>query len=297
VGIWEGISEVFAPAAEWINTNVIQPALAFFGEMWTKIKEIFQPAADWFKGVFDKVYNFLKPVINNIKIIVTGLWDIIKAVFSVVANWFNDKVIQPVVNKVAPLWNKLKTAASDAWEGIKSVFSKVSDFFKETFSKAWTKVKEVFSTGGKIFDGIKDGIVNAFKTIVNAIIKGINKVVAVPFNAINKVIGKIRGVSIAGISPFGGLSDISVPEIPLLAKGGIVDSATLAVIGERGKEAVLPLENNTEWMGMLANMLYQRLGGNTPIILNVDGNTFATTAISTINRHTEQTGQLALNIV
>jgi hypothetical protein len=111
------------------------------------------------------------------------------------------------------------------------------------------------------------------------------------------VIGKIRGVSIAGISPFSGLKDINVPEIPLLAKGGIVDSATLAVIGERGKEAVLPLENNTEWMTKLANMLYQRLGGNTPIILNVDGKTFATTAINTINRQTAQTGQLALNIV
>lgn len=43
--------------------------------------------------------------------------------------------------------------------------------------------------------------------------------------------------------------------VPMLAKGGIVDGATTAIIGEAGKEAVLPLENNTGWMEDLARKL------------------------------------------
>lgn len=54
--------------------------------------------------------------------------------------------------------------------GIKSVFSNVSTFFKDTFTTAWSKVKEVFSKGGKIFEGIKEGIAEQFKKIVNSLI-------------------------------------------------------------------------------------------------------------------------------
>jgi SLT domain-containing protein len=123
------------------------------------------------------------------------------------------------------------------------VFSTVATFFKNTFESAWTAVKKVFSTGGKIFNGIKDGIVTAFKKIVNAIITGINKVVSIPFNAINKVLDKIRSVNIAGAKPFSNLGSISVPQIPQLAKGGIVNKATLAEIGEgKSAEAVIPLD-------------------------------------------------------
>ena len=69
------------------------------------------------------------------------------------------------------------------------------------------------------------------------------------------------------------------------------------MIGEQGKEAVVPLENNTEWL----DMLEERLSGNrdvtTPIILNVDGKTFAQTSIKTINELTAQTGTLGLRVM
>lgn len=43
--------------------------------------------------------------------------------------------------------------------------------------------------------------------------------------------------------------------VPMLAKGGIVDSPTFAMIGEAGKEAVMPLENNTGWISDLAQKI------------------------------------------
>lgn len=170
-----------------------------------------------------------------------GLWDKIKSVAS-------------------SAWEGLTNGAKKAWSGIKSIFSKVGSFFSETFSKAWQKVKDIFSTGGKIFDGIKDGIVTAFKDIVNRLIRGINKVVSVPFNALNKVLDKIREVEIAGFSPFKGLiSEISVPEIPELEYGGVLKKGQIGLLEGKGAEAVVPLEKNLGWIKKIAAELSRSL--------------------------------------
>lgn len=184
-----------------------------------------------------------------------------------------------VKNITKKAWTALTDGAKNAWNGIKSIFSKVGSFFKETFSKAWTAVKNIFSAGGKIFNGIKDGIASAFKTIVNGLITGINKVVALPFNAINKMLNKIRNISILGVEPFKKLwsqDPVAVPQIPKLAKGGVVDKATLAMIGEAGKEAVVPLEKNTQGLKKMAGMVAEELKtsglGNVNVVYN---NTFS----------------------
>lgn len=121
--------------------------------------------------------------------------------------------------------------------------------------------------GGKIFDGIKYGIINGFKAIVNAIIKGINKVVAIPFNGINGALRKIRDISFLGISPFKGLiKEISVPQIPQLATGAVIPPRQkfLAMLGDQkhGTNIEAPLETikqanrevMQEFMGAFSNL-------------------------------------------
>jgi SLT domain-containing protein len=93
------------------------------------------------------------------------------------------------------------------------------------------------------------------------------------------------------------LPTISVPQIPKLAKGGIVDEATLAMIGERGKEAVIPLENNTAWMDILAEKLASRQKGPEKIVLMLDGRELGWANINSINSITRQTGSLQLQLV
>lgn len=175
--------------------------------------------------------------------IIEALWETVKAIFK--AGFDN-----------------LKDRAFDAWEGIKTVFSKVADFFGDTFSGAWERVKAVFSTGGKIFDGIKEGIVSAFTATVNAIIRGINKVVTVPFESINDILDKIQGIEVLGISPFEGLvSRINIPQIPELAYGGILKRGQLGLLEGKNDEAVIPLQNNIEGMRRIAGMLAEEMGG------------------------------------
>ena len=90
--------------------------------------------------------------------------------------------------------------------------------------------------------------------------------------------------------------NLSEIHIPRLAEGGIATHSILANIGERGKEAVLPLENNTEWMDTLADRIN---GRNTPtkLVLMVDGRELGYAAIDSINGITQQTGVLQLQLV
>lgn len=181
------------------------------------------------------------------------------------------------------------------WEGIKKTFSKVGDFFKDIFGKAWAAVLGVFTTGGKVFNGIKEGIVDTFKVVVNGIITGINAVVKLPFQGLNSILDKIHAVSIAGIKPFDWLTwRAPIPQLPKLATGGIVNSATTALIGEAGAEAVLPLENNTGWMDILAERIANRNNTPSKIILAVDGKELGWATINSINGITKQTGNLQL---
>ncbi len=257
---WDWIKGIWEKVANWINEKVVQPMVKFFQNLWTKIKEIFGNVKEWFVEKFQLA------------------WEGIKQVFSVFVDYFkmqweNVKLIFSVVKDV------LTGNFSDAWEGIKKIFSNFTSFF----SGLWEKIKNTFSAlGSKIGDAI-GGSVKA----------GINKVITWIENTINKAIGLINGAiglinKLPGVS-VGKLNKLSLPR---LAKGGIVDSATVAMIGEAGKEAVVPLENNTEWMDKLA----AKIGGNKPtkVILKVGEKELGWATIDAINGITEQTGGLQL---
>lgn len=173
------------------------------------------------------------------------------------------------------MWDNFWQGASNAVEGVKNVIFNLGNYIVNILAKAWQKVKDVFSTGGKIFTGIKDGIVTAFKAIVNAIIGGINQVISIPFNKINDVLTSIRNFDIPVVGRvFSWLPSLPVPQIPKLAKGGIVAQPTMAVVGEAGREAVMPLENNLEWLDILADKLASRIGSNGgSYIIQLDGRT------------------------
>lgn len=197
---------------------------------------------------------------DKIKEAGAAAWEWIKNAWSAAGEWFSN-IGQSISEGVSKAWAKLKQGAADAWEGIKSVFSKVGSWFRDIFSDAWTKVKNVFSAGGKIFDGIKDGIITAFKKVVNAIIRGINKAISVPFNGLNTVLDKITGVDIAGVKPFGFIKwRATAPEIPELARGGVLEKGQVGLLEGDGAEAVVPLERNVGWIRRLAGELSRNLG-------------------------------------
>lgn len=299
----EWFSEKFTAVKDAIIT-VITPILDFFSEVWAKIKEFFTPAVEWFKELFSSVWQTIKDIWDNITGFLEGCWELIKVVFTPVAEWFKEKfssawngikdifsavkgwftdrwdeikaVFSPVADyfseKFNDGWDKIKNAFSkagsffsDLWEEIKKPFSTVATWFRDTFSEAWQNVKDVFSTGGRIFEGIKEGISGVFTTVVNGIIRGINNVIEVPFDAINSALRKIRDVSIAGVEPFADkIHEIDVPHIPELARGGVLRKGKWGFLEGDGDEAVVPLEKNTRWIDEVASRIIGAMPGGIP---------------------------------
>ena len=277
--IWDKIKTTFSVVASWVNDYIFKPIMQYFNPViqfytqafkiilelgkgcWEAIKAVWTVASEWFDTyviqphikIFTTLWEFVKTASET-------AWDFIKGTWTAVSTWFNSTVIQPVSKFFTGMWDGLKSGATKAWDGIKAVFTPITKWFKEKFTAAWTAVKNVFSTGGKIFDGIKDGITSAFKNVVNAIIKGINKVIAVPFNAINDMLESIREVNIAGVKPFEDLiTRFSVPQIPTLQSGGVLAKGQVGLLEGNGAEAVVPLENNKMWIAKTARDLRNAL--------------------------------------
>ena len=222
----------------------IEELIPALGQIWDSIHDnLVVPASEKLAEMWDGVKKGAK-----------GAWKGMKTVFKNAGEWYGTNVGKPIKDKFSGVWKKLKSGAADAWGGIKTAFGTVSDWFKDTFSEAWQKVKDVFSTGGEVFTGIVDGISDAFKTVVNALIRGINAVVATPFNTINDMLQVLRDFSFAGKHPFEDLPWLDTPQIPELARGGIVDGRSF-IAGEDGAEAIIPLERNTEGLKKIAQLL------------------------------------------
>ena len=173
------------------------------------------------------------------------------------------------------LWGKIKNGASDAWNWVKEKFSDFGEWFRNMGKKAG------------------EAVGSAFKSVINWVLEKVEDTINLPIRGINKAIGiinKIPGVDIGLIGEI---------RIPRLAKGGIATVPTLAEIGERGPEAVLPLSGpqSQAWMNTLSDMIAQKSGSNskpTKVVLQIGERELGWATIGAINGITEQTGTLQL---
>ena len=235
----------------------IQGWIDIIGKLVAVIWKVIEPIADaaWeiFKAVLKQIYEIVKycfgafldlgELLSNILNDPTNAFKYFgefvekrfKSLISLLKNFkeFVGTILVAIAKMLVENFKNLITNAKSAVSGVKEAFSGIPEWFRTTFTRAWTNVKNVFSKGGKVFVGIKDGILSGLKAVINALIRGINKVVAIPFNGLNAALNKIRNISILGKKPFYGLiGNIAVPQIPKLAKGGIITSPTIAMMGE-----------------------------------------------------------------
>ena len=222
-----GILEDFAKFVE-DNAEGFEAWGEILGVVAKAIWSIIEPMADaaWntFKGLILAIYEVFKLLL---KILLEVGKALVKVVKDPKQAWDDFK------SYVGSFFDNMKNKAGSAVSGIKEAFKGIPEWFRTTFTKAWTNVKNVFSKGGKVFTGIKDGILSGLKSVINALIRGINRVVAIPFNGLNAALNKLKNVKILGRKPFSKLiGNISVPQIPMLAKGGVITSPTIAMMGE-----------------------------------------------------------------
>lgn len=184
--------------------------------------------------------------------LVNGAFNSIKNTLSTFKNWLGSVFTTDWSQKFGIMGNILNgyiATIRNIFGGIKQIFGGLIDFiagiFTGNWSRAWQGVVNIFK-----------GIFNTLSAVAKAPLNGIISLVNMAIDALNKFHVKVpEGVPIIGGRNIG----FNIPKIPYLAKGGIVDQPTTAVIGEAGKEAVVPLENNTGGLSLLANMLAQRM--------------------------------------
>ena len=166
---------------------------------------------------------------------------------------------------------KISKWFGNLWTGIKNIFSVVGTWFKEKFDAAWTNVKNAFSGVKTFFTGIWNSIKEIFSNVGTSIAeavggtvkKAINTVLSVAVKIINGFIDAINfAISAINLIPGVDIKKLTKLEVPEMARGGIVDRPTYAMIGEAGKEAVMPLERNTGWIDQLAGKIAEKIGGN-----------------------------------
>lgn len=287
---WEGIKKAWEKVGDW------------FAGIVEDIKKAFSSIGDWFKNLFTKAWQGIQNAWSGVKQWFSSLWDGIKNVFSTVVNFYKTAFTN-AWNAIKTVWNVVIGWFKGVWDGITNVFSGVGNWFSNVFTQAKNGIQNAFSSITGFFSGIWEKIKNIFSSVGTAIADGIkgavsravNSVLSTATKIINGFISAINfAIDIINAIPGVNIKRLDKLSVPQMAQGGIVDSATLAVIGEQGKEAVVPLENNLEWLDKLAGMLNDRMGSNQPIVLNVDGKRFAEISVDSINSLTRQRGSIPL---
>lgn len=176
-------------------------------------------------------------------------WDTVKEKAGQLQAWLGNR-FAAIRDKVTGVISGLKDWLLDHWQQIVTgvlaiVFPPGAGLFLliTHFDAVKSKLGEIMGALGELVHGAWDGIVSGIKGAINAIIGAINHFI----RALNNIEISVPGVSIPlgpDIPGFSiGLPDI--PEIPQLKHGGIVTRPTLALMGEAGPEAVIPLRSGS----------------------------------------------------
>lgn len=228
---------------------------------WEQIKTLFQGGIDWLKEKSDWIRQMFGDVVGDIyDNFVSGLQDVL--------NWLDStmKGIKANFNEIISfIKNVFSGNWQGAWQNIKNIFSNIWEGMKNT-------VKTIFGLIGKMAINIGKTvgatISGAFKAVVNGVLWAIENILNTPIRTVNRLIGvinKVPGINLGYLNTF---------NLPRLAKGGVISQPTQAIIGEAGREAVVPLENNMEWLDILADKLASKIGtSGGSYIINLDGRT------------------------
>ena len=310
-GLWTKLQEIFEPIGQWFGEK--------FQQAWDAIVNIFSGIGEWFSGVFQGAWDAIVNIFTPIGSWFGQRWADVTSALANIGAWFTD-MFQKAWTGLTNIFNKLGSWFGERWADVTNALSSVSNWFGEMFGKAFDAVKNAFSSIGDFFRGVWDTVksifVNAgqmvgeavggaFKGAVNAVLGTIENVVNGFIGMINGVIGLInKGLGAFGVS----LGSIGYVNLPRLARGGIVDSPTIAMIGEAGKEAVVPLENTgfIQTLGrVVSSAVVNAMAGVGPqggfsgdgdIVIQIAGHEFGRVAIQEINKEHERAGQTLLKI-
>lgn len=297
------------------------------------LKELLPPLIKGVTGLINEVVAILPDLINiitsNLPLFIEGVLAIILGIVAALP-----ELVMEISNAIPTLLPQIIKGINALIGGIckslpaliEAIFSIIKNLFKGLFEYIKTSMfgRFVSDMGASIsnaakravskLESMKDSIIGIFDRIKSGITNKINAAKDGVRNAIEKIksffnftwsLPKLKMPHLKITGEF----SISPPKVPKFAvdwyaRGGVFDKPTLFTsggrlggLGEAGAEAIVPLENNTQWLDKIADRLSDKLGGGRNIVLQVDGKTFGQISVDSINALTKQTGNLPLVIV
>ncbi|WP_240156199.1 hypothetical protein [Streptococcus sp. 3613] len=306
---WQGLCDFIS--------GICQSIGEFFSGLWTKLQEIFEPIGQWFGEKFQQGWDAIVNIFTPIGSWFGQRWADVTSALANIGAWFTD-MFQKAWTGLTNIFSKLGSWFGERWNDVTSALSSVSNWFGEMFTNAYNAVKDAFSSIGDFFSGVWDTVKSIFvnagqmvgEAVGGAFKSAVNAVLGTIENVVNGFIGMINGVLdvVRNLPGLGWIGSVSTVSLPRLARGGIVDSPTIAMIGEAGKEAVVPLENTgfIQTLGrVVSSAVVNAMAGVGPqggfsgdgdIVIQIAGHEFGRVAIQEINKEHERAGQTLLKI-
>jgi len=266
--LWQIVSSIFILIVAVVATaieSIAQPFIWLFQNWQT----VWNNICGFVSTIWNIIVGVVTAYINTMNAIISAIVNTIMAVISPIVNWINSVIIQPIANFFSGLWNGIVQGVSGFVQGVMNVISPITNWINSNiiqpvsrfFAGLWNGIVQGVN-------GLAAGIKNIFSSIVGIIKAPINAIIG----GVNTVIRGLNSIKVPDWVPGLGGAHPNFPTIPMLAKGGVVDNATMAIIGEAGKEAVMPLENNTGWITNLAGQLAERggVGGGNTVNISVN---------------------------
>ena len=182
-----------------------------------------KPVFEWIGNTISELWNeHLKPLWEKLKPGITSIWETIKTVWDAIANLiggiiqFLSPIISGILARIGVVVEYISTYIGMVADVLSGIIDFIAGVFTGDWERAWNGVKEIFSS---IWEGIKKlakSAINALANIVNGIIRGLNKIHLPNWEILGSLAGK----------------GINIPLIPTLAKGGVLTSPTVAMMGE-----------------------------------------------------------------
>lgn len=329
-GIVAAIVAVLSSLAIVIHENW-DDIKVWLSKTWTKIKEtaekIWTDLSNKVQEIHTNFVNWMKTNWENFKSWLSATWTSIRNNAQTI--WTNLKdtvasIVTALKNQLQNLWENIKITAINIWNDIKTNLTNILTNIKNTFMSIWENIKNgVVSFNQSISDSIKriwDGIVGVIKGAINGIIGFINGMIRGVVNGVNAVIGVLNRFSIripSWVPGYGGksfgfsLNTLSAPQIAYLAKGGVLTSPTLAMMGEyagvnSNPEIVTPqnllqdmLEsNNAKLVGSFAQMTQQVIAAieSVDMEVSIGDETIARSAAKGNNNYKAMTGRSLITV-
>lgn len=259
------------------------------------IPVLLEAAVEFFMAIIDAIPEIIPPLVEAIPTIVTNVIDVLIDSIDLLVE-ASIELFMAIVEAIPEIIPELVTA-------MPTIISTATRALIEA-------VPQVLSAGKTLFKAIPDAIsatIGSIKTSLGKIITTVKTFLIDKLKSIMKFDWKLPKLKLPHISISGKFS-INPPSAPKFSiswrkLGGVFNKPTffnyggaIQGIGEDGAEAVVPLEKNTQWLDKIAEKLANKQG-SIPIVLQVDGKTFAQVSIDSINALTRQRGTIGLQLM